>query len=95
MNKMDDRFKAFLGKKRLFEDKEAGYSEELQPFKGRDLDVLLAMGESPSADQIINLVYKALHVSGNDITKDEVAELDVAYITWIAKCIGDVNGTSA
>jgi len=91
---MDERFKAFTGKARVFEDKERGFREELKPFKGKQLDVLLKMGENPSGDDILVLIHQTLINSGNNITLEEVGELEVGYLTWLGECAGDVNGMS-
>lgn len=91
---MDERLNKFLGAKVVFRDEERGYEIELKPFKGKDLDKLLNLSENMKADDIKNLVYDALSNSGYEVAKSDIDEFEMGFITWIATCVGKVNGTS-
>ena len=91
---MDERLSKFAGKAKRFTHEESGLVVDLKPFKGKDLDVLLALGENTSSEDIINLITKALLNSDYSITKEEVGEeFTVSQITWLAECIGAINGS--
>lgn len=71
----------------------SGETLTLKPFKGKDLDVLLSVGDNPSSDDIKNLVYHALQGTELSCTKDEVDDLDMQFITWVSECVGEINGS--
>lgn len=87
---MDERLKAFLAKGKNYEIE--GQTLELKPFKGKQLDVLMNLSESATAEDIRRLVAEALTTSGIPTTIEDTEELPVAFINKVAECVMDVNG---
>lgn len=89
---MNDRLRKFMGKPQTFKHP-SGETLTLSPFKGKDLDLLMALSENVKGEEINNLVFKALKGTELECSMEEVEEADVSFLTWVSECISEVNGT--
>ena len=87
---MDERLQAFIGKPREFRKEE--WKLTLKPFKGKQLDEFMVLGENPGASEIIAFVASSMKHSGYEVTAEDVEELDVSFINWVAECVVEING---
>jgi hypothetical protein len=91
MSEMDDRLKRFLAKPKTF--KKDDWEITLSPLKGKHLDLMLQMTETPTAQDTQKLVHAALINSGYELSLSDVDDLGIDFIMWVFECLGEMNGT--
>jgi len=85
MSKMDK----FLGKSK--ECDILGEKVNIAPFKGKELDLLLNLGEKPKGADLIKMVHAALSKT-EEVTLEQVGEMSLEAINAFAEAIIEVNG---
>lgn len=63
-----------------------------EPFKSKDLDLFMKFQEGGGAEQIHELVYRALVIHQQDVTLDEVKQMPIGALSQFITTIVEVNG---
>lgn len=86
------RLSKLMGKPETIEIK--GEKFEIYPLKGKDLHLFISQSKSPKeqAQATIDLIYLSLKPGMDDVTKEEIGELDATVLNQIALKIADING---
>lgn len=85
---MDEKLRKFLGKSKTYEIE--GEEFTLTPLKGKDLDVVVNLGED--AESMKKVMLMALKQISPEATKDDLEELPVSFLNKLSEAFIDVNG---
>jgi len=79
----------FFGKKEKYDVR--GEEIILEPFKGKELGLLMSLDKTEDANALINVVFEALS-KHNAVTREQVENMELGSLTEFVGLIMKVNG---